>query len=220
VRIILYFLLITVIPTSCYTQTERSVHYKIIDNAISLHIQEKVVEVKKENPLRLNPVFAKLSPTTTQSNALMLENLSYYDRYKEVEYNDYILPKFDVKEDSLYYSRQLSLAGSFIDFTKLETLNVVPYKKELLVAKNIEAFNKAYGRDSSEVNKERLIRYKKNLLHKENGHFEVSYPIISKNKSEAVLLISSREIGYELWFFEKSKTDWIRKCTINVGTID
>lgn len=196
-------------------------HYKIINNVLDTYVFENPNKNNELKKMRINPVFSELYPSSNFSSFELLKTVHLYgSKERKVRGCDnFLIPIFEVDSHLDLYKKQLSLLGTAIDFKKIGE-NYISYKTSLEDPKNIkllDSFHSTNMKVPQEVLKERR---RKQLLHKENGYFEISYPIISFNNKEAIILISSHKIGQTLWFYEKINGKWKKQCDRNIGTIN
>ena len=210
--------IISLLFICCSSPVESNAHFEIINEALNIYSSEVLIKEKKSIDTRINPIFSRLVPTlSTYSDMQMLKDLSLYRRGLN-NCENFVIPRFEVEEHLGYYEEQLNHIGENIDFKKIKG-DYVAYKNEIsnLENKKILEF---YENDTTGISQKVKNSVKRQLLHKENGFLEVSYPIISYNKNEAVILISSHRTGYVLWFFERINQKWEKRCERNDGIID
>ena len=215
-RIIILFSLLLLQCVSGQDKSVHQEHYKIINDALTTHRTENEIG---DDKLRLNPVFSGfVTVPSTYSDIEFLKAMS--SSGFNIKYcDDFLKPDLKVDEYLGFYEDQLKFLKTNINFNKVIE-GYIPYKTVLENPENIKllkAFRSTNTKVSPEVLKERR---RKQLLHQENGFFEISYPLISFNKREAVILITSKKVGYTLWFYEKKDSKWRKKCYRNYGVID
>ncbi len=207
---------------SCGFEKKAEPHYEIINAVLKTHKQEHSLNDRsKIKRNRINPFFTKLS---TQSDSFssydILLHMNSKIRFKHCFSATPGKQNYKAKLHKSYYEKQFEKVGTKLNFDKINE-DYIPYKTELEKQENIDGYNFYLTNDSLEFTKKYIEAKKRYYLHKENGRFELSYPIISYNKKEAVILISTTAIGgWELWYFEKKQDAWKKVCAVEVGVID
>ncbi len=217
----LAFLLFMTTLISCHKRQEMSKEkeaYKIINVALEHYYKEKGTTLETES--RLNPFFTGFYPdkNNIDSSLIVISSLDNYQN-DNPDCKCSTIPSFEVGSHKEYYKNQLSSINTSIDFDKITNDIYSSYKSEIENKENIEGFN-FYKNDSLKFSNKFIAGQRRYYLSKENGYFELSYPLISYNKREAVILVSTLQIGYQLWIFEKTNEEWIRKCSISRGSIN
>lgn len=209
--------IMSILCLSCGSVKKTEAHYEIINEVLNIYSDEFLKNKEKLETTRLNPTFAGLSPIPNYSNLEMLKGMHGYGR-KRTYCNNFSVPVFEVDSYTNYYEEQLNPIKKKIDFEKIRG-DYIPYKTEIEKPENIKVL-KFYENDTTGIPKKVKESAKRQLLHKENGYLEISYPIISNNKEEAVILITSVRVGNELWFLKKVNEKWEKQCYVNIGSIN
>ena len=129
------------------------------------------------------------------------------------------LPIFKIK-DTEYVWSQINKEGSKINFSKITSKNAVPYKLELEDPESTAFLQKYKAKKGTLLKGVKLVddKYlegiKGQLLFKENGYFELSSPVFSKDRKTALIIVNYPSLGDGgyAWIVEKKEGEWQKVC--------
>lgn len=216
------------IGVSCKTNTSQldKAKYDVINYVVNKAEKGWRKAPKPLTKMYMDSLFLGISDGKYSADPNRHDTIILNGLHKMFHRTDYLckeaMPVLNLRKSGYVWS-QLNKENTPIDFSRIESKNAVPYKRELENPESIAFLNEYKALEGTLLKGKKLVdsayleSIKRRLLYKENGYFEISSPVFSKDKKTALIIVNYPSLGQGgyAWIVQKKKGEWEKVCDYN-----